>query len=394
MPDPSARPAPEVSFAKRALLALRDFIIGIDGNEAARGWQNGPRSRLRGKPATVGEYIQWLRALETGPLGRRESSAALVQRLRRLCYSIWTAHLFVDSSGNKSNTPWVFDVVTQRVTDYARPPLTTDDLGQDALDGLFGTSVIVTGTGVRVSASHLWAAIDLILNGVSLEALLAKGVPFLLQGTVVSNASWLGDLAIPAKAYALFVEDTDDPTPAGRRSLMQLLINDKCAKRDLLGDLDGIAVGRHWARHPGFGIASFLEAYYASDVGTPHPEQLGRPSAAHRFHHFLNEAEPQLPIGGRGSDPLIVTFDKQAARDAMRAHLARATDDAMITGRLELLTTAPLDFVFRQGPVMQPIEEQLGALGALDQFHWLCDEFCRFLDEGVRTGDGAWPDGP
>lgn len=379
---PTATSPPPTSPTRSALHALRDFIIGIDGSEAARGWQRGPRSRLRHTPAAVSDYVQWLRALETGPLGRRESSAALVQRLRRISYSIWTAHLF------NGATPWMFDIVTQRVTDYARPPLTTDDVGQDVLDGLYGTSAIITPSGLGVSPSHIWVAIDLILNGESLEALLAKGV--LLRGTVLSDASWLGDLAIPAQAYALLFESTDG-TPAGRRSLMRTLIADKAAKRDLLGDLDGIAIGRHWARHPGFGIASFFEAYYAADVGTSNAEQLGRPSAARRFHHFLNDAVPQLPIGGRDSTPLGVTFDPLAARDTMRALIAAAADDVAVQGRLKLITTAPLDFVLRQGQVLPPIDEQLATLDALDQFHWLSDEFCRFLDEGVRTGDGTWP---
>ena len=373
------------SPTRAVLQALRSFIIGIDGNEAARGWQKGPRSRLRGTSTTVGQYVQWLRALETGPLGRRESSAALVQRLRRLCYSVWTVPFFEGGTA----TPWMFDVVTQRVTDYAHPPLTTDDVGQDVLDGLFGTGVIVTASGRRVAVSHLWAAGDLILNGESLEALLSKGV--LLRGTVLSNATWLGDLAVPARAYADLAEDTDG-TAAGRRALMDALIAEKCSKRDLLGDLDGIVIGRHWARHPGFGIAAFIDAYYAADVGTPNAAHLGRPSAARRFHHFLRDAVPELPIGGRDSNPLAVTFDPVAARARMRGLLAAAAADVAVQRRLKLLAAQPLDFVFRQREQLPPIEDELAALDAVDQFYRLSDEFCRFLEEGGRTGDGAWPD--
>jgi hypothetical protein len=374
------------SPTRAALQALRSFIMAIDRNAAAGGWQKGPRSTLRGNrdPVTVAKYVQWLRALETGPLGRRESSAALVQRLRRLCYSVWTVPFFDPGTA----TPWMFDVVTQRVTDYARPPLTTDDVSQDVLDGLFGTGAIVTASGLRVAMFHVWAAADLILNGESVQALVSKGV--LLRGTVLSNATWLGDLAIPAKAYAELVKSSDG-TAAGRQALMDTLIRDKCAKEDLLGDLDGIVIGRHWARHPGFGIAAFVEAYYAADVGTPNAAQLGRPSAARRFHHFLADAVPELPIGGRDSNPLAVTFDPVTSRATIRGLLAAAADDMAVKQRLELLEDDPIDFFFRQRERLPPIEDELAGIGATDQFYRLGDEFGRFLGEGVRTGDGTWP---
>ena len=57
------------SPTRAALQALRSFIMAIDRNAAAGGWQKGPRSTLRGNrdPVTVAKYVQWLRALETVP---------------------------------------------------------------------------------------------------------------------------------------------------------------------------------------------------------------------------------------------------------------------------------------------------------------------------------------
>jgi hypothetical protein len=42
----------------------------------------------------------------------------------------------------------------------------------------------------------------------------------------------------------------------------------------------------------------------------------------------------------------------------------------------------------------QPVEERLAALDGTEDFHWVSDEFCRFIDAGVRTGDAPWPPAP
>jgi hypothetical protein len=35
----------------------------------------------------------------------------------------------------------------------------------------------------------------------------------------------------------------------------------------------------------------------------------------------------------------------------------------------------------------QPVEERFAMLNGTADFHWISNEFCRLIDEGVRTGD-------
>lgn len=378
-----------------ALLQIRDFLLGIDPIAAKRRWSGGPTVGLRGAGSTgYATYAGWIRDIEAGALGQRETAPQLIQRLRRLAYSVFTVP-FSDTPRNP--TPWMLDLVTRAVTPAVEPPLTTDHVSQAALDGLFGTATITLPDGSTVSPAHIWASADLAVNGASP---LAAAGGLTLATNVFNMAGWLGDLSNALDNFAHGLEGRQATEPnlsaAELRTRMRSMIGLKASKAELLGDMDGLVLGRHWSRHPGFTLSHFFELYYKDNILlVVNPEQLGRPTAAHRFHYFLNEIDPALPISGRNSTPLVVTFDKVAARNALPAIVTMGVSDLKALSRLKLIALNPIDFVMRDIPTLLPIDERLGLIanapGARSEFHFLCDEFCRFLDEGVQSRVAGWP---
>jgi len=67
---------------------LRDQLVQTSENWL-QAWADGPFGIYRGSDVPIDDYIDCLRAVEAGPVGR-ESFGALVQRLRRLYYSFYT----------------------------------------------------------------------------------------------------------------------------------------------------------------------------------------------------------------------------------------------------------------------------------------------------------------
>ena len=256
--------------------------------------------------------------------------------------------------------PWMFDLITRPVTPRDEPPLTTDDIPQQVLDGLFGTSVITLPDGSSVSPAHVWASADLAVNGPSLESVLTQGPT--ISTNPLALAGWLGDLSNALNLFAFKLEARKGQPSLNSGELRTQLsdcVREKASKAELLGDMDGLVLGRHWARHPAFKISYTFDLYYGDDVLlTVDPHLLGRPSAAHRFHQFLNAINPQLPITGRDSDPLVVGFDLLGARNAMPDILRRGINDLQVLSQIKLFGDNPLRWVLRDYPQLQPIEER------------------------------------
>jgi hypothetical protein len=378
---------------------LHDLLVAPSDN-LLQEWTNGPfaatletDSTFRGSDVPVDEYIDLLRALEAGPVGQ-EGLPAMVQRLRRLYFSFYTLRY-------KKHTSAFFDLMMNPVTDYAQPPLTTAHVTQAQLDRLFATAAVTTTLGSKVSPSHLWALADIAVNGVNLGMLALQGLSF--STSYQAMATWMGDIANAVRRYELALPKLAQAnrTPAGRRALMLEHVAGTVSKGDLFGDFDGIAIGNHWARSPrSFTVSSFLQDYYDNEtLSFDLAANLGRPSAAYRFHYFLKYADP--PVGGAALDstPFVPTFNKAAALPLMREITAKATDDMLNVVRIGVvMSDQGLKFLFSDDSdvarLRKPTEERLTNLDGLDAFQWLCDEFCRFIDEGVRTGDSRWPPAP
>ena len=169
----------------------------------------------------------------------------------------------------------------------------------------------------------------------------------------------------------------------------------------IVQDLDGVAIGNHWARSSqSFTASSFLEEYYANEgLSRSAASQLGRPSAAHRFHYFLKYADPTMAGSGLDSNPFIATFDKVAALNVMPQLVGHAREDMFDIARISATVSGDAIVFFMSEGIEDRLfrkstEERLDIWDGRDAFHWLCDEFCRFIDEGVRTGDAAWPPVP
>jgi hypothetical protein len=293
----------------------------------------------------------------------------------------------------------LFDLMLNPRTNYAEPPLTVDHVGVDELNRLYGTGNILTVAQSKVGISHAWGGIDVAINGVNIAALAAQ-TAFTFSTPTSALATWLGDLGNSVRVYEARLAKLNAAgavTALQRRVLMVEVLNENCPKADLLGDFDGIAIGPHWARSPhAFTASAFLQEYYDNESLTPGvASQLGRPSAWYRFHYFLKYVEPRLPSGGLDSSPFVATFDKVAAKQMMRGVVASAVDDMLKVARLKAtMGSGGPDFYFTDELNRTPTEARLAALGGLDAFHWLCDEFCTFIDDGVRTGDGVWPPVP
>jgi hypothetical protein len=358
-------------------------------------WKDGPYEQFRHTDFTHDDYLDALRALESGPVGA-EGLPALVQRMRRLAFSIYTVC-------HKGVTSLLFDLMMNPRTDYRDPPLTTAHVDIDHLNTLFGTSNVTTLLGSKVGISHAWGAIDVAVNGVNVAALAAQRA-LTFDTPTSALATWLGDLGNAVREYEqeLQLKDGGNATAATRRQILARKLQGSVGKGDLLGDLDGIAIGSHWARSPhAFTASTFLQEYYDNDtLAFDLASRLGRPSASYRFHYFLKYVEPRLPSGGLDSSPFVATFDKAAAQALMPALVARAADDMLKVARIKASVNGSkgVDFYVSADPdavaSRTPIEERLDRLGGIDAFRWMCDQFCQFIDDGVRTGDGVWPPPP
>ncbi|HXN50023.1 MAG TPA: hypothetical protein VN893_25450 [Bryobacteraceae bacterium] len=395
----------EASLIDTILQDLKDLLVPEPPADSLQEWQGGPESNWRCKDVAVDEYIDCLRALEAGPAGA-EGLPAMVQRLRRLYFSVYTftEHAPCGNSASTRQPKFVsamLDVLTTPVTNYAAPPLTTAHLPQAQLDRLFETSAVVTTLGSKIGMSHLWAVADLAINGSDPATTGASGlVP---RTSVAALATWLGDLASAVLGYEQDLRKNlvanNQNTRQNRIQLIAGWASGKAGKGDLLGDFDGIAIGNHIARHNpnAFTLSAFLQDYYDNEaLSNDLASQLGRPSAAYRFHYFLKYADPALPASGLDSDPFVAVFDKLGASNAMPGLLAAACEDMMLVYRARELSKDPVKFLFDGSfaAARLPLEQRLDKYDGRDAFHWLCDDFCRFVDQGVSAGDAVWPSNP
>ena len=396
----------EASLIDTIFQDIKALLVQEPPPNSLQEWPGGPESIWRCKDVPVDEYIDCIRALEAGPAGA-EGLPAMVQRLRRLYFSFYTYTVYAPCGNDPDKRQAKFvsamlDVLTMpvKVTNYAAPPLTTAHLSQAQLNRLFETSAVVTTLGSKVGMSHLWAVADLAINGYNPVTTATSGLA--PRTPVTALASWLGDLASAVLFYEQGLQKLVAENQNTRQNRIQLIADwarGKAGKGDLLGDFDGIAIGNHIARHNpnAFTLSAFLQDYYDNEtLSNDLASQLGRPSAAYRFHYFLKYADPALPATGLDSDPFAVVFDKVAASTAMPGILAAACQDMMLVRGARELPNDPVKFRFDDSfaTAWLPLEQRLDKYDGRDAFHWLCDDFCRFVDEGVSAGDAVWPSSP
>jgi hypothetical protein len=383
---------PEQSALDQIFETLRQFLVREPVEGSLQFWPGGPEAVLRSEDIDINHYIDCIRELEAGPVGA-QGIRVLVQRMRRLYFSVYT--MKVDKG--KPFVGVLLDMLAMPMMNLSDPPLTTAHLSQESLDTLYKTSAATTLVS-KVAISHVWTALDIALNGVNPAAAAAEGL--ILKSPIPALATWLGDLASAVLWFErIMLPDlpTGDSQQA-RRARLQAMVNSirkKAGSGDMLGNFDGTALGLHIARSPqSFRLSDVLQEYYDNEsLSMNAAAQLGRPSASHRFHYFLKHMDPQLPCSGLDSVPFVATFDKLSAMNRLPQIVEDACEDMNLVGRVRLFGRDPLKFIFddSSSSIKKSITERLDRRQGLHAFHWLCDDFCRFLDSGVQFGTGGWP---
>jgi hypothetical protein len=365
-----------MTFASTALQPLLEFLAAADGTKAKEAWEKGPTVPFRGQQnVPIADYIKWLKNVDASPKLAGEPAKKIVQRMRRLYFSSSTK----DVKGEASSKS---DELLDDVTDYTKPPLTTDLVDAATLNGLYGTQSVQTPRGVTFDPSHWWLPADLALNGTR-GATAAKAL--VLDTNLEALLTWCGDLGGAVNDWAnLFssIEFGELPelprnTPANVRD-QRLLghIGEHASKGDLIGDMDGVILARHWKNLGTFVISAEVQKYYADD-SKPQGQAgaLDYPNSARRFHHFFKVASPSLPGSGKSSTPLAVTVVHADLAEKLASILIDAVDDILALGTLGSTLSG---------------ETRINHAGRAS-FDKLCDHLATFFETGLRTGDAAWP---
>lgn len=349
-----------------ALQPLIDFLAATTGDEAKQKWPKGPTVPYRSTPnVPIADYVSWLKRIEDSALGA-QSAKQLVQRIRRLYFSSFT----FKEKGETANRA---DALVRQVIPYAEPPLTTDQVPLDVVNGLYGTSTIRAGRAIEVDIGHLWIAVDAMVNGT------VAGLASLTNTKPVPLVTWAGDLG---SAFREFLREFNrmpegERTDASGKAVMFKHLRGLASKEDLLGDLDAVVLGTWLQSLDSFVLSREIERYYEGDDKPQSVAKLiVRPKSARRFHWFVNSAsEPSIPATGKASlpltGPLNVTLDEEEMAEDMEDILVEATAD--VSKRLEIGITSDLERVGRR------------------DFNKLCAKFAEFLKLGLQDGDAPWP---
>ena len=339
------------------------------GTEAKAEWPKGPTVNYRNDHGVpVSRYAGWLLKVESSPALSGSSAMQVAQRIRRLYFSKFTERL---KPGVGTNA----DKMINEVTPYADPPLTTEHVDQATLNGLYGTSTIVTARGVAVDVGHLWIPIDLALANADVQA--DFGEVFPLDSILEALVSWAGDIGAVANTWSQEVMQLPEAsrTEAAKKQKMIDLVSGRASRDDLLGDMDGVILARYWDRvfgapDPLVISAEFLTYYRDDAMPQAQAKLLANPNSARRFHHFLGVADPSLPANGKGSSPLQVSVVRADLAAALKPIVSNAADDLV-----GFWYSAP---------------NAIEAAGS-SHFDKLCENVAKFLEAGLATGIADWP---
>jgi len=346
------------------LKALTDFLAANTAGEAKAQWDKGPTVPYKTtRGVSVADYVSWIKAAEDSATWKNQSSKQLVQRIRRVIYSDLVDKTTIGQTGTLA------DGLVKKVIDQTAPPLTTDHVTIDVLNGLYGTDTIRTASGREVDISHLWIPADAMLNGTTF------GLNDLTNTATIPLVTWAGDLGSAVRNFIQAIK-RGSPTTAQKTDLMIASLQQEALKEDLLGDFDAVVLSTWLKSLDTFVLSQEIERYYKDDDNPQAVVKLEtHPKSARRFHWFVNLAD-EMKASGKASLPLQgvleVTLDHPATTAKLKDILVGAAAD--VTKRFEFGINGDLD--------------EHGGKPQLDK---LADKFARFVEVGLATGDAPWP---
>jgi outer membrane protein OmpA-like peptidoglycan-associated protein len=345
-------------------------------------WPDGPTVPRKQKATPIGQYVTWLREVETAYGGDRSE---VVHRMRRLYYSshVATAPKGMNPSGSAGPK---FDQLI--AGNDSPPPLTSPPLSLTALNGLFETDTIQTVAGESLDPTHIFAALDLELQGAST---LGGGLEVVSGSPLTGVFTWTGDLG------SWFIDWIDQKKlKPGDDDIALLLsrVNSKVSLDDLLSDMDAQVMVKDEVTTtitttptPVIGIepdvsiestldrplSEILDSWYGKPAAGGGAAPASNP-AQQRFVRFVKSAVPRIPH--ETPDP--------SKPDEIR--LAGDAEEALYDAIYATCET------FLEG---SNTLTRIGTPDALEDnehvVHEIARRFHAFLEAGLATGNAPWP---
>jgi hypothetical protein len=345
-------------------------------------WPDGPTVVRKQKATPIDDYVAWLREVETAYGGDRSE---VVHRMRRLYYSshVATAPKGMNPSGSAG--PKFNRLIAGS---DAPPPLTSPPLSLTALNGLFETDSIQTGAGESLDPTHIFAALNLELQGASKTG---AGLEAVSGSPLTGVFTWTGDLG------SWFIDWIDQKKAKPAEDDIALLlarVNNKVSLDDLLSDMDAqimvkSEVTTTVTTTPAPPIGMEPEVRIESTLNRPLSEILGswygKPAAGgstaltsnpaqQRFARFVKSAVPRIPYDT--PDP-------------------SKPDEIRLTGAAE---TALFDAIYATCETFLEGSNTLTRIGTPDALedgehvvHEIARRFHAFLQAGLSAGTAPWP---
>lgn len=339
-------------------------------------WPNGPTVARKQKTTPIAQYVAWVREVEA-VYGDREN---VVHRLRRLYYSSHAARGPRELNPSGSAGP-KFD---RLIASSQQAPLTSPPLSLEALNGLFETDAIQTATGQTLDPTHIFAALDLQLQGPST---LGGALQRISGAPLAGVFTWTGDLG------SWFIDWLDQKKAKPNEDDIALLlarVNAKVSLDDLISDMDAqimvrqevttrvqVTPRRGVETPPAIELISslnrpvseILDSYYGAGAGA------GSANAdRERFVNFVKAAVPSIP------------YETPDPAKPMDIRLASGAEEAIYDA---LYATCEL---FLEG---NRTITRIGTPDALEDNEHIVREIARrfrnFLDAGLATGTAPWP---
>lgn len=359
------------------LQPLINALLAQTPEAAQAAWKDGPTPL--GSRATVqvpvAQYIAWVVAVEKGLADRTPTE--IIRRVRRMHYSNFSVK--PDSTTSQS-----IDELLDETSDNpdSQPPLTTAQVSQAVINGLYSTSAVLTAAGNVVDITHVLNIIDFAVNGRTLYSRVEEAGTFAIPGystatdeLVSASLGWLGDLGSIWFEW-MTRRGASRAQPAtltgAERTSFEAALTGRCPLDDLLGDIDGAVM----AKLPGLSqqpLSYTLTSYYANEASTA---ALTAPSmnSRQRLHYFVANSVPFVHTTQPGP-PLRATVD--AANAAMIVDLLKNLASIIWHGFANLADADPATH--------DPI------------FLEIANRFLKWLQDGLADANGgvpAWPPAP
>jgi len=345
-------------------------------------WPDGPTVARKQKTTPIDQYVAWLREVETAYGGDRSE---VVHRMRRLYYSshVATAPKGMNPSGSAGPK---FDQLI--AGNDSPPPLTSPPLSLTALNGLFETDAIQTAAGESLDPTHIFAALDLELQGAST---LGGGLELVSGSPLTGVFTWTGDLG---SWFIDWIEQNELKPGDDDIALLLSRVNNKVSLDDLLSDMDAQAMVSSEVTTtitttpvPAIGIepdvsiestlnrplSEILQSWYATPATAGGAAPAPNP-AQQRFVRFVKSAVPRIPY--ETPDP--------SKPDEIR--LAGDAEEALYDAIYATCET------FLEG---SNTISRIGTPDALEDnehvVHEIARRFHAFLEAGLATGSAPWP---